>query len=282
MCHRHPSPWHLSRGTRATAGGIRTASGARSCPPPAPSPLTMCAAREQAIYAAGAPAGQVGRGDSPVWQLEEELSHAARGIGEKRESLRQFESEEASSRLLGQRATSRRASSRCRPALASCCAHRRSGARRVRAVGQFGGCAVGLAPTPLWSRPAAWFPSFSMAFVCVLGSLGASAGARRRCRVVYRSQTHQINSMHLLNTRPPRKEPTRTQATERPQWAPAATRHRDEVVRGRRWRAAPLRRGDSRDHRCASILPGRRRRSGTWGRPRRRRLDNERGLARRG
>ena len=61
----------------------------------------MCAAREQAIYAAGAPAGQVGLGESPVWQLEEELSHAARGIGEKRESLRQFESEEASSRLLG-------------------------------------------------------------------------------------------------------------------------------------------------------------------------------------
>ena len=158
---------------------------------------------------------------------------------------------------------SRRASSRCRPALASCCAHRRCGARRVGAAGHFGGCAVGLAPTPLWSRPAAWFPSFSMAFVCVLGSLGASAGARRRCRVVYRSQTHQINSMHLLNTRPPRNAPTRTQATERPQWAPAATRHRDEVVRGRRWRAAPLRRGDSRVHRCASIVPGRRRRSGT-------------------
>ena len=162
-------PWHLSRGTRATAGGIRAASGARSCPPPAPPPLTMCAARVQAIYAAGAPAGQVGRGESPVWQLEEELSHAARGVGEKRESLRQFESEEASSRLLSLRAAPRRAISRCRPARASCCAHRRSGARRVGAAGQFGGCAFGLAPTALWSRPAACFPSFSMAFVLRFG-----------------------------------------------------------------------------------------------------------------
>ena len=71
----------------------------------------MCAARVQAIVTPGAPADQVGRGESPVWQLEEELGHAARGIGQKRESMLHFQSEEASSRLLGLRAAPRRATS---------------------------------------------------------------------------------------------------------------------------------------------------------------------------
>ena len=157
-------PGHEGDGGRYT-DGLRCAQLPSAGPATSHHVCRSCAGN----HAAGAPAGQVGRGESPVWQLEEELNHAARGIGEKRESLRQFEYEEASSRLLGLRALlggpAAAAGRRSPPAAPTGEVARGESERRVSSA----------------DAPSAWRPRhsgagrrpgfrrFLMAFVCVLG-----------------------------------------------------------------------------------------------------------------
>ena len=91
---------HRNGGRGPTAVDVRNALGARRAPRPAPLPLTMCPSSPQAIRAAGARADQVGDGEHPKRQAEEELDYAARSIDKTDGSLVLVEIKKGSLRLL--------------------------------------------------------------------------------------------------------------------------------------------------------------------------------------
>ena len=91
---------HRNGGRGPTAVDVRSALGARRAPRPAPLPLTMCPSSPQAIRAAGARADQVGGGEHPRRQAEEELDSPARSIDKTDGSLVLVEIKKGSLRLL--------------------------------------------------------------------------------------------------------------------------------------------------------------------------------------
>ena len=110
---------HRNGGRGPTAVDVRNALGARRAPRPAPLPLTMCPSSPQAIRAAGARADQVGDGEHPKRQAEEELDLAIRSTDKTDGSLVLAEIKKGSLRLLGLRAAPSRRLGCRRPASAS-------------------------------------------------------------------------------------------------------------------------------------------------------------------
>ena len=146
---------HRNGGRGPTAVDVRSALGARRAPRPAPLPLTMCPSSPQAIRAAGARAEQVGDGEHPRRQAEEELtqlSYAAQAIHKTAGSMRLAEIEEGPLWLLSQRAAAAGPVTRRRPGSASCGACSQAGAWRACLASSASGW-IDLCPAAgLWDR----------------------------------------------------------------------------------------------------------------------------------